>query len=180
MIIIALTGPKGSGKIFIAEHICREYGAYRVSFADPLKFFLGSIYGGERHFHDPALKDTQHPNSTRTARALMQSTADFFKSMDPNIFAECLVRRLDMSRGNDCVVCIDDLRYDSEMEVLLSAVKDGGHKVIVLRVSRKDLPPREDTHSSENGISDKYVSRTITNDLNLRLDDIIEETLNRQ
>ena len=58
MKVVALNAWKRSGKDCLADHMVANYGATRVSFADPLKDMVSEEFGIPRaNFDDPSLKE---------------------------------------------------------------------------------------------------------------------------
>ena len=75
MIVIGVSGWKGSGKDTMADYLIRDYGYKRLAFADVLKQMTAEQYNFNlKMCHDPALKEQsliQYPVETKDAFSAM-------------------------------------------------------------------------------------------------------------
>jgi len=163
--IIGLCGKMGSGKSTVCDMITaelHEYG-YEVivkKFAQPLYDMQEFIYK-RAYLDQPATKD----------RKLLQWLGtEWGRSLDHDLWVDIWeqdVRHDKFFTGNDKVIYIaDDIRFDNEAE---KVTEMGG---IVIRVDAPEdiraarIKIQNTKHSSEKGISDKYVYATIYNNTN--------------
>ena len=70
--ILAFTGPKGSGKT-TAARILSDRGWYRTSFAQPLRVVVHHLYDIPHHYiADPKLKEKKIERLGKSPRQIMQ------------------------------------------------------------------------------------------------------------
>jgi hypothetical protein len=99
---IALAGPMGSGKTFVAEWLQRRYGSVRlrrIGFGDEVKRLVQELW-------DPPKKD----------RALLVEFATSMRIIDPAIWIKRLLATMEASPDAHWVC--DDLRQDNELVAL--------------------------------------------------------------
>lgn len=180
--IIAFTGKQGSGKTEAAKHaketLEREFPnseVHIVKFAGPIYDCMYSICNRLRVKFDKAVM-----------RPVMQSLGTQMRSTyGVNFWADQveheLKKRKAFSLRKDVFILIDDLRYDNEADMLAQL----NSEIVEIIASREARASRitlvEETHSSELGVSDKYVTRLIDNNSSLlsfyvKVGNLIEET----
>lgn len=99
---IALAGPMGSGKTFVAEWLRQRYSSLdlqRIGFGDEVKRLVQELW-------DPPKKD----------RALLVEFATSMRAIDPAIWVKRLLARADAAAATHWVC--DDLRQDNELAAL--------------------------------------------------------------
>lgn len=167
MKIVALTGPKGSGKDTVADIICRKFKhAKRVAFADPIKavvqhiFLLDEIdnyeydrlkrsklqaYGGD---HETTWKSVDGRHVVREIGMLMRSydTAQFTKYVENEIVK---------AMGYTEIFVVTDMRFQNEYEMLKF------HGAEIVKIARPNY--HYDGHVTERGFEDHLVDRIIDN-----------------
>ena len=149
--IIAFTGPKGSGKT-TAAHILEDLGWYRTSFVLPLRAAVHHLYDiPYENITDPKLKEVTIDRLGKSPRQIMQELQGPLKDIYQNVFVDALAKRI---KGAPKVV-IDDLRFDYEAEYLRSI----GARII--RIDNGTEYTQE--HISEMGIDPKYIGEVLSN-----------------
>lgn len=141
MIVLGITGQKGSGKTEVRKYLERTYGFTTVPMADPMKGMLASIgltqaqlNGDEKEVPCPLLGGA-------TPRHAMQTLGTEWGRMMvcETLWTEIWGRRVS---GMKCPVVADDVRFENEF----MAVRALGGKI--LRVARPGLSDG-DQHPSE-------------------------------
>lgn len=153
--LIALCGHKGVGKSTYASFLAGKNG-HVFSFATPLKSMLTSVFPNEYVLKK---KDEKIPYFDVTARYLLQTLGtEWGRNMvDQNIWIKLLRVRL-IEHLTDSVVTplvVDDLRFDNEAEMIREL---GGE---VWQLDRRSFTASEDKHVSEQGISDKLITKKV-------------------
>ena len=171
--IVGLTGKAGSGKGTIANYLVDKRGFIKMGLADPIKRMLNDRFGWEpSYWEDREWKEAPHEcNGYDGGREYFspRSWAQWLgtevgRRLDPDIWVRALSVRLAQSSGN---VLIPDIRFDNEA-VLADRV------ILVVR----EAAPPVSKHSSENGVSSRYVDHVVHNNQSrARLYSIIDEVL---
>lgn len=171
MILIGFTGKKGCGKSSAAG-IMKGHGYVTRSFADPIREICKVLGISEKYLHHD--KNAIVPHLGKSARFIMQTFGTEYArdTIKKTIWLDMMEKRLKESQ--DTHVCIDDVRFDNEAELIK---KMGG---TVIRIERGGT--LSDDHISEQGISDNLVDLTINNDgavtlLSEQLDNLINESI---
>lgn len=166
--LIALTGPKGCGKSFLAR--CAPLNQH--SFADPIKFMLKSIGIPEENLWG---KDKEEPIdwlAGRTARYMLQTLGTDWgrKIIDPDIWVKIQKVKVEDLISYGVPVIIDDCRFDNEALM----VRDLGG--IVIKINRPSVYRGNDAHLSERGVSPELIDcefdNTDDSDFNKFLEEI--------
>ena len=186
MHIIGLHGYTGTGKDTIAAHLVSKRWK-RVSFADPvykmlyaLNPIVSSIAGGYYRVQD-IVDDIGWDAAKRIypeIRTLLQRLAtEACRSTFGNYcFVELAQTDIQEAEYCDCPgVIVTDVRHDIEGEMLLD-VSHG--RAMIFEVTRPGYGPIN-SHSSEHGLSRKYIAETIANDsdvdgLNASIDQLLK------
>lgn len=166
--LICLSAWKKSGKDSAADHLIKNMGFKRVSFADPLKDLVSELYGVDRaSLDDQSRKElpllnypaTPTDNFTKTIHDLMKTE---FKMVDGQPYwtprALCILegstkRSADsafwvkqalnkISPGDLSVIA--DMRYKSEAGQILEWGEKVGEKVVLVRINRFEESPSTD------------------------------------
>lgn len=161
--LIGICGAAGSGKDAIADTLVNDYGYIRNKFADPLYEMVSAMTGYTvSQLQDRALKEK--PISWldgKTPRQLLQTLGtDWGRELIcSDVWIRSVEKRVRLALEDDRYSVITDLRFDNEAEWVH---RMGGE---VWRVVR-DVPDAvacKSEHSSEAGVSDDLVDRTIPN-----------------
>lgn len=156
--IIALTGPMGSGKSTVIEMLQQLHFFKNVKFAQPLYDMQQMIY---RRIYKPVPKP-------KDRKLLQWLGTEWGRSVDENLWVNLWKEVVDRTTVHGVYVVSDDCRFDNEAEMVHSM---GGKVVEIvcpaeIRGTRIKL---ENTgHSSEKGIKKEYVDYRLVNtgDLN--------------
>jgi len=153
--LIALCGHKGVGKSTYASFLAGKTG-HVFSFATPLKSMLTAVFPNEYVLNK---KDEKIPYFDVTARYLLQTLGTEWgrEMVDQNIWIKLLRVRL-IECLTDTVVTplvVDDLRFDNEAEMIREL---GGE---VWHLDRRSFTASNDNHVSEQGISDKFITKKV-------------------
>lgn len=175
--IIALTGPKGSGKDTVAQLIAQLYPDYEVNaiaFADPIKKVIEHIF--QLPTTGSALEDHQaYDKFKRTrliydlpgigtegisARHVVREIGMLMRSYNEKQFNEYVHNRVTSGNlHNKRIDVITDLRFDNEYLML----KQIGAKIIKINRPSYDY----DGHITERGFDDHLVDKVLMNDSNI-------------
>lgn len=112
--IIAITGPKHSGKSTVAKFLHEHYGYARVRFADPLKSMLGSLGLSEYELEGQGKDEPCEKLGGHTPRYAMQSLGTEWgrDSMSKTFWSDAWARRVGASMG--AYIVAEDLRFCNE------------------------------------------------------------------
>ena len=151
--IAGFTGKAGAGKTTAAQTMIDEaisamaFGtATLMSFAEPIKRVAKESFGW----------DGQKDEKGR--RLLQVIGTEAGREYNPGIWIDALMKKADES-GNNTLVCIDDVRFDNEAEVIRER---GGHVFAVEgRISNLGLNA---AHASERGVDEELITDTLRND----------------
>lgn len=150
MIIIGISGKKGSGKDTCASLLANELLAkYRLkvtlkAFADKLKKCCAILSGQfDWIFYDQNSKNKKAGLLSMTNRELMQKFGDLTRQLDQDIWIKLA---LDINNVNTDVLIITDVRFKNEAK----AIKDKGGLLIRMESNRS----KEDNHESETDLDD--------------------------
>jgi len=183
MNLIALTGPKGSGKTTLARNLCRSHGYEIWSFAAPIKVMLKTLlqYRGvsNRHIERMLKKDLKETpdylfggNSPRHAMQTL-GTEWGRELLHPNYWVDTWIDAITIRKIERVVV--DDLRFPNEAE----AVRRLGGKIV--RIMRWEAPAGLDPHASEQSLNSIVPDHIIANhegssdEMLLKLKEVLNE-----
>lgn len=173
--LIAFAGAANSGKDTAAQYLVQHHGFVRYGFADPIKRGLNATFGwSERNWHNREWKEGNDPRLGFSPRKAAQT---FGTEWGRQMLREDLWLKLADMYYEDLKGCngmvISDCRYDNEAEW----VKSRGGEIFVLRRNVEEIELK--AHSSEKGISEKYVDGIIFNNESLsKLYALIETVVN--
>lgn len=171
MIIIGISGKKGSGKdtfaTFLEDKLVTKYNLKVVhkAFADNLKKCCAILSGQfDWVFYDQDNKDKKAGLLNITNRELMQKFGDLTRQLDPDIWIK-LALNLDFKSEPDILI-ITDVRYKNEAK----AIKDRGGILIRIKSNRSV----EDCHISETDL-DNYTDfdLEIINNISVTLTELL-------
>lgn len=159
--IIALTGPKGSGKDTVAQMMLDLYNIQPVAFADPIKDKIRHIFNLKSVDEYDTFKRSSvssvmagHASHVVEGRHVVREIGMMMREYDEHQFTDYVRRRVHSGDHNHWV--ITDLRFDNEYLLCRSM---GAHIVKIIR-PRYDY----DGHITERGFDDHLVDSVIMND----------------
>ncbi len=171
--IIALTGPKGVGKSWVAGQLAKALDAQILSYADPIRAALSAIGVS---FEDK--NSIQEPFGC-SARVMAQTFGtEWVRGMiSESIWLDLMEERINNADG---FVVIDDARFDNEANQISRL---GG---LVVELHGDTSEEKGDLHASEAGICPLLVDRycynsrhnntlALGNILSLLVDEVLEE-----
>ena len=181
--IIALTGPKGSGKDTVGQLIKEMYPQYNpktIAFADPIKKVVNHIFNldnSNNYTYDRLKRATlkladEECFYTIEGRRLVREIGMLMRSYDEKQFTDYVVGEIRYEPSNLWVVT--DLRFDNEYTTL----KGLGAKIIkIIRPSYQ-----YDGHITERAFDDHLVDRILMNDgdldfLRMRVESVMRSIL---
>lgn len=175
MKIIALTGPKGSGKDTVATIIQALYGYHydveTIAFADPIKKVVQHVFqldtNDTRQYDDFKRTNVHYwtPNKiTRDmvmhevpGRHVVREIGMLMREYNVNQFTDYVNNRFNECRLNDNkIFVVTDLRFDNEYMMLKSWNAD------IVKIIRPQY--QHDGHITERGFDDHLVSKILMND----------------
>lgn len=154
--IIGLTGRKRSGKSTIAQALVHK-GFAEFSFAEPIRTFTKILLGLDHAGLEEAKENGIDWLDGVSPRHIMQTLGTEWgrKTIHPDIWIRYLTRRITAPANLNADIVISDIRFDNEA----IALRELGAKIV--RVERPG--GGEDSHSSELGVSLRYVHFGVMN-----------------
>lgn len=190
--VIALTGPKGSGKDTVGELIKKYFNvspmfkAHTIAFADPIKKVINELFGldpNNNNQYDDFKRATCNfslPKSvTRDmqqyqveGRHLVREIGMLMRKYDEKQFTNYVVEEIRYQPSD--VWIVTDLRFDNEW----LAMKQLGAKIINIKRPSYNY----DGHITERGFSDSLVDYQLMNDgdlayLKTRVESVMDEII---
>lgn len=162
--MIALTGPKGSGKDTVARMIVEQYDNVKtIAFADPIKKVIQRLFDLDPSNNDQydLFKRTsvsyQLPgwhNHSVSGRDLVREIGMLMRGYDDFQFNAYVIDHVNTKDADLWVVT--DVRFDNEFELMRDL------DVPIIQITRPGCD--YDGHATERGFADKTVDFTIAND----------------
>jgi hypothetical protein len=177
MIIILLRGFSNSGKDFVGDIICTQYGYKQFSFADSLKKIVSDKYNIPLTllYSQEGKKMIYNNNNNITYRQLLIDEALKLKETEPDIFAK---HCCDMIRTiNNEKIVITDWRFNNELDVLKQNFPDA--KIIPVNVIRTNQHKSPIDDISEYHLMDRKDDITIINNMDNSIYDNIYYFINK-
>jgi hypothetical protein len=165
MIIILLRGFSNSGKDFVGDIICTQYGYKGFSFADSLKKIVSDKYNIPLTLlYSQEGKKMIYNNDTHyniTYRQLLIDEALKLKESDPDIFAKHCSNN--MLSNNMQRIIITDWRFNNELDVLKQNFPHA--RIIPVHVIRTNQIKSPIDDISEYHLMDRKDDITIVNNM---------------
>ena len=175
IMIIGISGKKGSGKDTAANHLNAVHGYATLSYAEPLKKTCSIVFGIPiDYFNDRNKKEETIEEWKASPRQLMQTVGtDLFRNhFDKDVWIKSLTQRIRQTQNKRIVV--SDVRFPNEA----LHVKNMGGKLI--HILRRNLRSDDDHESESNtdelsNMADFIISNDDTiNELYETIDNIIK------
>ena len=152
-LIIAICGAKRSGKDVLAEHLVSKYNYERVSFAEPLKRAVKSLFnfdddqvgiGKDQGTDKKDIVDERWGITPRTAlqffgtEIMQEKIQEILPNVKKSFFANTLVNYIDAKRDFDADkrFVISDLRFLHEYDALFGIPRIRKSDIVVIRAVR--------------------------------------------
>lgn len=123
--VIALIGPKATGKTTAANVLVSEFGALRYRFADKLKGMLASLGIDRANIDGSKKEEPLDVLCGKTGRYAMQTLGTEWRNyLGKNLWSLLTVDKIkrDLAQVNgDAIIVIDDLRFPHEVTALIDA-----------------------------------------------------------
>lgn len=119
MNIILLRGFSQSGKDYVGEILCSQYGFKRFAFADSLKKIVSQEFGcpiEQLHSQSGKLQVCQSDSAARTFRQILIDEALRLRNINPGVFVEYCCN--DIIKSNSQNIVITDWRYPNEISII--------------------------------------------------------------
>jgi hypothetical protein len=177
MSIILLRGFSHSGKDFVGQILCNDFGYKRFAFADSLKKMVQIEFKCSwEQLHTQAGKQEICENDSlkRTYRQILIDEALRLRNMDPDIFAnDCCIQidTQDPKNVPDKIV-ITDWRYPNEIKIIKESFPN--HAIIPVHIIREGQTKSPVDDISENHLINRINDYTIINRNNNTIYDEID------
>jgi hypothetical protein len=161
MIIILLRGFSNSGKDYVGDIICSQYGYKKISFADSLKQIVANKYNipFDLLYSQEGKMMIYHNYDGRTNRQLLLDEALILKENDQDIFAKHCCENI----NNSTNIIITDWRFNNELDVVKQYFPHA--KIIPVHVIRKNQTKSPIDDISEYHLMDRKDDITIINNM---------------
>ena len=166
--IIALTGPKGSGKDTVARLIAQQYeNVITIAFADPIKEVIQDLFDLDKsnigHYDDFKRTTLRYnlPGYSElgvSARHVVREIGMLMRSYDDKQFTDYVCDAI--LTQPEKIWIVTDLRFDNEYMKL----KQLGAKIINIKRPNYEY----DGHITERGFNESLVDYQLMNDGNLQ------------
>lgn len=122
MILIGISGKRGTGKTLLASFLKQQYGFVDMPFAEELKTGVRCDFGLTKAHTDGALKELPLPNGF-TPREIMIRYGQFFRQFDKNWWVNKVFHRINsipcfISNNAIVRVTISDVRFKNEADYI--------------------------------------------------------------
>lgn len=139
MSIILLRGFSHSGKDFIGQILCNDYGYKRYAFADSLKKIVAKEFNcslEQLHSQEGKLQICENDSLKRTYRQILIDEALRLRNIDIGVFAKHCCTEIYGFNPEDVPekIVITDWRYPNEITILEQAFP--GYKIIPVHIQR--------------------------------------------
>lgn len=172
MIILLLRGFSNSGKDFVGDILCKQYGYTKFSFANSLKKIVSDMYNIPLELlytQEGKMMICENDKNKRTHRQLLIDEALKLKESDFDIFAKHCCNEIKNNNNNKIV--ITDWRFINEYNVLKDTFSNA--KIIPIHVIRKNQEKSPINDISEYHLMDRTNDNTIINNMDSSIYDNI-------
>jgi len=163
--LVGITGIARAGKDTLADCLASKPYDKKVSLAEPIKLGIATMLDIPLVWtNTDGVKDSTVPGFNFTLRKAMQTLGtEWGRALDENVWVDIAHKKLKAHREwmltldvDDSVVVIPDIRFNNEAEWIRG---EGG---VVVKVDRAVNKPVQQ-HSSEVGVSNRYIDLIIQN-----------------
>jgi dephospho-CoA kinase len=171
LLLIGVSGRKGSGKDTIGDYLVKNYGFVRVAFADALKKACKHIFGlTNKQLYDDKSKEIVDEYWGHSPREILQKVGtelfrvhlpELCEFIDEGIWIRSVDRKIkNLQKLGHTRIVITDVRFDNELDYVKNM---GGY---IWKVSRSSILKLndDDTHASEKLIDGFGCDVEYTND----------------
>ncbi len=180
MSIILLRGFSHSGKDFIGQILCTDYGYKRFAFADSLKKMVQLDFKctwEQLHTQEGKLQICENDSLKRTYRQILIDEALRLRNIDAGVFAKhCCTEIYGMNpeEAPDKIV-ITDWRYPNEITILEQAFP--GYKITPVHIIREGQTNSPVDDISEHQLDDRCSDYQLINRMNNTILDEIKKLI---
>ena len=206
MLIIGFHGARGAGKTTACKGIDNK--RYSIiasvegydhwtnicpriySFAQPIRSFINQFLIAPAHidFEKLTTEEKEVPFfNGKSLRELMQTTGDFFRTLNPNYFNDYMSKNILMHDSTSVwgedrymnIILIDDVRYPEEADLIRSF---GGFVFELEKLVYDDQTIRTITHSSDRPLLKHFIDNTFSyyfTETNALIEDMMELTCSK-
>lgn len=128
MILIGISGKRGSGKDTLANELVKSYGFIKLSFARLLKQHVREFFDMSLEQTDGFLKETIDLRYNKTPREIMIQVGQFYRAIDPDFWIKGAFKGLDTSKN----YVMSDLRFKNEANYIRNV-----HGAYLVRLNRR-------------------------------------------
>jgi hypothetical protein len=181
MSIILLRGFSHSGKDYIGQILCNDYGYKRFAFADSLKKMVQLDFKcswEQLHTQEGKLQICEHDTLKRTYRQILIDEALRLRNIDAGIFAKHCCSEIYGINPEDAPdkIVITDWRYPNEITILEQAFP--GYKIIPVHIIREGQNQSPVNDISEHQLDDRSSDYQLINRMNETIRDEIKILIN--
>lgn len=178
--VVAVCGARRSGKDTVCDHLCKQHGFTKASFATPIKAMVREAFGFTDDQLENKAKDAIDVRYGTTPRRVLQflgtevmqyQLQQLLPQMGRTFWSRRLVDQYINSRVSDRIV-ISDMRFLHEYEAVRDAVRERRGVLQVWHVERANNPLTQhdasvDSHASETEWQAIPKLQHLSNDANL-------------
>ena len=168
--IIGLCGKAGHGKNSIADILTKLYGYQQLSFAGPLKSGSSELFQIPLEtMENRNLKEIKIERFGASPRKILQIMGDVLrKNVDEDFLLKILGWKIEELWGSTEIpkrpIVITDVRFDKEAQLVHAFANSAIWKVdSSIRTPESILKNNTKFHSTEQGISSKYITAFVDN-----------------
>lgn len=173
MNIILLRGFSHSGKDFVGETLCKQYGFKRFAFADSLKKIVALEFGcpiEQLHSQSGKLQVCHSDSTARTFRQILIDEALRLRNINPGVFVEHCCNDITESQSQNIV--ITDWRYPNEIQIITDLFPNAF--IIPVHIIRQGQDNSPVNDISEYQLQDRNSDYQIINNMDITINDEIK------
>jgi hypothetical protein len=180
MSIILLRGFSHSGKDYIGQILCNEYGYKRFAFADSLKKMVAKEFNcplDKLHSQEGKLQICENDSLKRTYRQILIDEALRLRNIYAGVFAKHCCTEINGMNPEEIPnrIVITDWRYPNEIEILEQAFP--GYKITPVHIIRDGQVKSPVDDISEHQLDNRYSDYQLINRMNESIRDEIKSLI---